>query len=347
MKSSSKLIRPSIASLSPYSCARDDYSGASEVFLDANENPWGKFNRYPDSSQKELKKLLELKTGIAFESIFIGNGSDEIIDLCFRIFCEPGKDKVMLFPPSYGMYQVYAGINNVGVINVPLLPDFSIDSKAVKKLIADPDLKLIIICSPNNPTGNVMDYNTICWICESFNGIVLLDEAYADFSATTLLPELSKYSRLIVSRTLSKARALAAARIGIAYASAEIISIFNKVKPPYNVSGLNQQAAIDSLMDDSEYNSRIKTIIEQRLWLEKKLSSLSMVKKVWPSDANFLFVEVEDANKLYVYLIKHGIIIRNRHAQIKNCIRITIGSPNENEKLLSVLIDYCKKKNDV
>lgn len=338
MKNAESLVRPCIASLTPYSCARDEFMGSADVFLDANENPWGELNRYPDPYQRELKKRWSERNGIPAENIFIGNGSDEIIDICFRVFCEPGKDKAMIFTPTYGMYEVSAGINNVSLIKVPLNSNFQIDRAAVQPHLADPLLKLIFICSPNNPTGNSMKTDDIQAICSEFKGVVVLDEAYADFStATSLLSRFSDFPRLIICRTFSKAYALAAARVGVACASADIIRYFNKVKPPYNVSRLNQEAAIQALSDEDGFLMRRNEILAERKKLEVLLPQLSIVRKVWPSDANFLLVEVEDATKVYEYLAERGIVTRNRSSLIPNCIRITTGTPEENEKLVSAL----------
>ena len=329
-------VRPNILKLKPYSSARDDFQGHEGIFLDANENPFGELNRYPDPHQKELKKKLGALKSVPVETIFIGNGSDEIIDLAFRIFCCPGKDKALTFSPTYGMYEVSAEINDVELIKVPLNTDFQIDFEAFEKQINDKDIKLIFVCSPNNPTGNSL-YN-IGQVLAKFDGIVLVDEAYIDFSMEQSCMEMiSRYPNLIVMQTFSKAWGLAAARVGIGYADAEIIHIFDKVKPPYNVSELNQKAALKALEDLAGFETRKKIILEQKAWLEKQLSGLKTVLKICPSDANFLLVEVTDANRIYTELVNRKVITRNRNSLVKNCIRITVGSPEENLKLIEAL----------
>lgn len=339
MKTLQELIRPNIQKLKPYSSARDEYKGSDGIFLDANENPFGDLNRYPDPYQKKLKsKLAQLKI-VSVDSIFIGNGSDEVIDLAFRIFCQPGKDKALTFSPTYGMYEVSAAINDVELIKVPLNADFQIDFDFTRTFLNDPLVKLIFICSPNNPTGNSI--NGIEEILKSFNGIVILDEAYVDFSERdSLLKRLNKFPNLIISHTFSKAWGLAAARVGLAYANPEIINWFNKIKPPYNVSELNQQVALTALEKKDEICKKIDLIKSEKIELEKKLSSLAIVKKVYPSDANFLLVEVSDADKIYAYLTEEKIVVRNRNSVVKNCLRITVGSPDENAKLLNALQNY-------
>ena len=329
-------VRPNILKLKPYSSARDDFQGHEGIFLDANENPFGELNRYPDPHQKELKKKLGALKSVPVETIFIGNGSDEIIDLTFRIFCCPGKDKALTFSPTYGMYEVSAEINDVELIKVPLNTDFQIDFEAFEKQINDKDIKLIFVCSPNNPTGNSL-YN-IEQVLAKFDGIVLVDEAYIDFSMEQSCREMiSRYPNLIVMQTFSKAWGLAAARVGIAYADAAIIGIFDKVKPPYNVSELNQKAALKALEDLEGFENRKKIILEQKAWLEKQLPGLKPVIKIYPSDANFLLVEVTDANRIYTELVNRKVITRNRNSLVKNCIRITVGSPEENLKLIEAL----------
>ena len=332
------IVRQNILELQPYSSARDEFSGQEGVFLDANENPFGKLNRYPDPYQKELKNKLAVQKGIAIDSIFIGNGSDEVIDLAFRIFCNPGVNKALTFKPTYGMYDVSAAINNVELIKLPLNIDFQIDLDTVKPYLSDATVKLIFICSPNNPTGNLIDLNTIEVILNNFNGIVIIDEAYIDFSnSDSLIKLIKKYNNIIVSQTFSKAWGLAAARIGSAYANKEIISLYNKVKPPYNVSELNQIAAIKALSNQKKFNTNLKIILEEKKLLREALKELDIVKKIYRSDANFILIEVNDANKIYTTLVNQQIIIRNRNNQVKNCIRITVGTPKENQKLINAL----------
>ncbi len=339
MKTLDKLIRTNIQKLKPYSSARDEYKGSDGIFLDANENPFGDLNRYPDPYQNELKtKLAELKS-VNTNSIFVGNGSDEVIDLAFRIFCEPGKDKALTFSPTYGMYEVSAAINDVELIKVPLNSEFQIDLNLTKRFLKDPLLKLIFICSPNNPTGNSI--NGIEEILKSFNGVVVVDEAYIDFSEKeSWLKRLNEFPNLIISQTFSKAWGLAAARVGLAYTNPELISWFNKVKPPYNVSELNQQEALKALEQKDETLKKINLIKSEKIELERNLDSLEIVKKVYPSDGNFLLVEVSDANKVYEYLTDEKIVVRNRNSVVKNCLRITVGAPEENVKMLNALQNY-------
>jgi len=327
------IVRKNILALKHYSSARDEFSGKDGVFLDANENPFGELNRYPDPYQRELKEKLSKIKSVPAENIFIGNGSDEVIDITFRTFCEPGKDKALTFSPTYGMYDVSAGINDVELIKVPLNESFQIDINGIEKYLSDKNLKLIFLCSPNNPTANII--NNIDVILSKFNGIVVVDEAYIDFSNSASWKEkISLYPNLIVSQTFSKAWGLAAARVGIAFADAKIIALFNKVKPPYNVSELNQQAALKALGNASEFEKRKQVILKEKELLINKLSSLPKVKKTYPSDANFLLIEVEDADKTYNDLVSKKIITRNRNSVVKNCIRITVGSPEENQKLI-------------
>jgi histidinol-phosphate aminotransferase len=331
-----KLVRKNILALQPYSSARDEYKGTDAIFLDANENPFGVLNRYPDPKQLELKKqLCEIKN-IDTENIFVGNGSDEVIDLAYRIFCEPGKDKALTFTPTYGMYDVSAGINDVELIKVPLTNDFQIDFDSTEKYMKDENLKLIFICSPNNPTGNNID--NIEKIIEKFNGIIFIDEAYIDFSnADSFFKKIAQYPNIIISQTFSKAWGLAAARVGTAYASKAIIDLYNKVKPPYNVSKLNQDEALKTLLAVDNFEKNKNIILEEREKLIGNLSALPIVKKVYPSDANFILVEVDDANKLYETLVAEKVITRNRNNVVKNCLRITVGSEEENERLIKTL----------
>jgi len=330
------IVRKNILSLKPYSSARNEFSGKEGVFLDANENPYGTHNRYPDPFQKELKLKLSENKSIAVENIFIGNGSDEVIDIAFRIFCNPGKDKALTFSPTYGMYEVSAEINDVELIKVPLTESFQIDLNVLENFLKDETLKLIFICSPNNPTGNILD--NIDLVLQKFNGIVIVDEAYIDFSKKdSFIKKLYQYPNLIVSQTFSKAWGLAAARVGTAYANAQIISLFNKVKSPYNVSELNQKAAYSALENYSEFEKRKAIIIEQKEWMEKQLKALAVVKKVFPSEANFILVETTDANGIYTKLVEQKVITRNRNSLVKNCIRITVGTPEENQKLINEL----------
>ena len=331
-----KIVRNNILNLKPYSSARDEYTGKDAVFLDANENPFGELNRYPDPHQTALKEKLSSIKSVKAENIFIGNGSDEVIDIAYRTFCEPGKDKALTFSPTYGMYDVSAAINNIELIKIPLTKDFQIDFELLSKYIEDENLKLIFICSPNNPSGNIL--NNIEDILKRFKGIVFVDEAYIDFSKTdSYLSKLSSYPNIIISQTFSKARGLAAVRVGTAFASKEIINLYNKVKPPYNVSKLNQEAALQSLEDQQQFEQNKQNILTQRSFLQKELEKIILVKKIYPTDANFMLVEVEDADKIYSALVNQKVITRNRNAVVKNCIRITVGSEAENEKLIFAL----------
>ena len=337
-----KLVRQNIISLKPYSSARDEFSGEAGVFLDANENPFGDLNRYPDPHQQTLKDKLKDIKKLTSKQVFIGNGSDEVIDLLLRIFCNPSIDKIVVCPPTYGMYEVAANINDVMVLSVPLTQDFQLDTEALQQVISQSEpntLKLIFLCTPNNPTGNSID--NIEWVLTNFNGIVVVDEAYIDFSErTSFIEKLALYPNLVVVQTFSKAWGLAAARIGIAYASETIIALMQKVKPPYNVSSLNQEAALKALDNEHVIVHQKAHILEQRTYLETSLSQLPIVKKVFPSDANFILIEVEDADKLYEHLVIKNIVVRNRNTIIKNCLRITIGTIVENQYLIEVLKRY-------
>lgn len=337
-----KLVRANIIALKPYSSARDEFNGEAGIFLDANENPFGDFNRYPDPHQQTLKdKLKDLKQ-VSSKQIFIGNGSDEVIDLLIRIFCNPSLDKVIVCPPTYGMYEVAANINDIVVLSVPLTHAFQLDIEALQNVISQSavnTIKIIFLCSPNNPTGNSID--NIDWVLMHFNGIVVVDEAYIDFSErSSFIEKLALYPNLVVVQTFSKAWGLAAARIGVAYASEAVIALMQKIKPPYNVSSLNQEAALKAIENEHVVAHQKAHLIEQRIYLESSLSQLSLVKRVYPSDANFILIEVEDADLLYAYLVQKKIIVRNRNAVVNNCLRITIGTFVENKYVIEVLKRY-------
>ena len=332
------LVRKNILNLQPYSSARDEFEGENGIFLDANENPFGELNRYPDPYQLKIKQKLSELNQISTENIFLGNGSDEVIDLAFRIFCEPKKDKVLTFSPTYGMYEVSANINDVELINLELNKDFQIDLENLKPYLNDENLKIIFICSPNNPTGNSI--KNIKYILENFNGIVFIDEAYIDFSPEeSFRNQIKNYPNIIVSQTFSKAWGMASVRVGIAYASEEIIKFYNKVKPPYNISQLNQDAILNTLNDEkiNQVSENIKIILEEKKSLIQNLKKLNLVKTIFPSDANFVLIEVDNANSVYQELVNQNVIIRNRNSVIKNCLRITVGSPEENQKLIETL----------
>jgi histidinol-phosphate aminotransferase len=330
-----QLVRPNIWALKPYSSARDEFTGDKGIFLDANENPFGKKNRYPDPHQRMLKRALSERNHIPVENIFIGNGSDEVIDLVYRIFCEPARDRVILCPPTYGMYEVSANINNVEVIHVPLTDDFELN---IDEILSH-DARCLFVCSPNNPSGNRL--RNVERLLEEFRGIVVVDEAYIDFcDDRSFREQLSQYPNLIVMQTFSKAWALASARVGVAYASADIIGLMDRTKPPYNVSAFNQEEALKALSRPEKHQYRLDLILQERVLLEKELTQLSLVHRVFPSDANFLLVEVTDANAIYNYLVTKKVITRNRSSVVRNCLRITVGTPAENRILLKELQDY-------
>ncbi len=338
MNNIKNLVRPSIAALKGYSSARDEFTGMEGIFLDANENPFGNLNRYPDPYQRQLKKEISQIKNVSEKNLFIGNGSDEIIDITFRVFCEPQKDKAVILTPTYGMYEVSAAINNVELVKVPLTNSFDIDFEATKNAIADTDVKLLILCSPNNPTGNLLDSGLMEQLIKDFNGIVLIDEAYIDFSdAISCNQWLSKFENIVVMQTLSKAYGLASARVGIGYASEEIIEYYNKVKPPYNVSGLNQAAAITALKDTETYLSQKEIIISERHKLSAALDKNPLVFKQYPSVTNFILATVTDAKVIYNALTAQQIIVRNRSQQINNCLRFSVGTPEENAQLINAL----------
>lgn len=333
-----KLVRKNVLNLTPYSSARDEFSGTTGIFLDANENPYGILNRYPDPYQRKLKSRISEVKGIGEEKIFLGNGSDEIIDLSLRIFCNPGVDKILTFTPTYGMYEVSAAINDLTVIRIPLNDDFQIDVKKVRKYFPDLNLKIIFICSPNNPTSNSMNPVDVEKLLSEFNGILIIDEAYIDFSEKpSFLQLLNRYPNLIVMQTFSKAFGLAAARVGMAFSGEAIIRLFNKMKPPYNISTINQQAALKKLERLTEYKKQVSSIINERKRLVSLLEKLKIVERVFPSDANFILIKVKDANRTYNTLVHNNIIVRNRNSIIDNCLRITVGKKSENNKMINAL----------
>ena len=360
------LIRENIKNLKPYSSARHEFTGKASVFLDANENAFGSplpsafgvpeqsernersslgvrsYNRYPDPLQWQLKFQLARIKGVPAENIFIGNGSDEVIDLAYRIFCDPQKDNVIICPPTYGMYQVSANINDVAIKKINLTTDFQLDVEGILNA-TDSNTKLLFICSPNNPTGNNMNRGDVEMLLNNFRGIIIIDEAYINYSKQkTFIQELTEYPNLIVMQTLSKAWGLAALRLGLCFASMDIIDIFNRVKPPYNINEASQQLALEALQNTQLVNDWIKSVVHQKEALVNGLHKLAFVKTIYPTDANFLLVKVTDADGLYQYLANNEIVVRNRTKEIlcDNCLRITIGTPAENEKLLSTLKKY-------
>jgi histidinol-phosphate aminotransferase len=332
------LVRENVRNLIPYSSARDDFKGKEGIFMDANENPYGSLNRYPDPYQKDLKTEVSRIKKIPVENIFFGNGSDEIIDLCFRIFCKPGIDRALTFSPTYGMYEVSAAVNDIRMIKIPLDKKFRIDFNALEPFLQDSRLRLIFICTPNNPTGNTMQPDIVERIISEFKGIVIVDEAYNDFSNhPSLIHKLDGYPNLIVMQTFSKAFGLAAARVGMAFASPSLLKYFNKMKPPYNISTINQKAAIKKLMNPNTSANQIRKIKAERERLFSELKKLSFTEEVFPSDSNFILIRVKDAGSIYNYLVEKGIIVRNRSTVVDNCLRITIGKKSENDKLLESL----------
>lgn len=332
------LVRPSIRKLKPYSSARHEYSGRAEVYLDANENPYPTgYNRYPDPLQLDLKNKISSIKKVNLDQIFLGNGSDEPIDLLFRIFCQPIEDHVLILPPTYGMYEVAAQIHDTPIIPIPLNDEFQPDyDKIMEK--ASPHAKILFLCSPNNPTGNLLNPLTVERLIQSFPGIVVVDEAYIDFaSSPSYTAKIREYPNLVVLQTLSKAWGLAGLRLGMAFAHPSIINYMNRVKAPYNLSSLTQSTVIDMLNQSPA--PHIESIIAEREYLENKLMSFSFVKKIFPSHANFLLVQCTDANGLYHYLLSQGIVIRNRSSVpgCSNCVRITVGTKEENQSLLNAL----------
>ena len=338
------ILRENIKNLVPYSSARDEFKGEASVFLDANENSFGSpldtnYNRYPDPLQSKVKhRLAEIK-GVPTQNIFLGNGSDEAIDLLFRAFCRPGIDNVILVPPTYGMYEVSANINDIEVEKVPLLPDYQLNLEGIAEAI-DENTKLIFICSPNNPTGNSIDRDAIQTILTNFSGLVIVDEAYINFSKQkTFIQELTEFSNLVVLQTLSKAWGLAGLRVGMAFASEEIIEVLNKVKPPYNINQASQQLALDALQNIEQVNDWIRQTISERTNLVEQLTELDFVISIFPSDANFLLVKTTDPKSIYQFLVDKGIIVRDRSkVQLcEGCLRITVGTPQENNLLITNL----------
>jgi histidinol-phosphate aminotransferase len=345
-----KIVRKNILALKPYTSARDEFTGTAQVYLDANENSFGSpttklYNRYPDPYCTAVKEKLSSIKGVPTENIFVGNGSDEAIDILYRMVCEPGVDNVILCSPTYGMYTVSAHINNVAVIDVPLTPDFQLDLEKVETAI-NANTKIIWICSPNNPTGNSITKDDIEIILNNFDGLVVVDEAYINYSRSkTCIQELTMYPNLVVLQTMSKAWGLAALRVGMAYASEAVINIMNNVKPPYNVNEASQSLALQALENINITNERIKQTVTLRTDLSKALVALPVVSKVYPSDANFLLVKINEAfnaTLIYDYLCGLGIVVRNRATvlNIENCLRITVGTQKENDILMAALTNY-------
>ena len=338
------LVRPNIWALKPYSSARDEYSGKeAHTFLDANESPYNNpYNRYPDPLQRELKQQIAVIKDVRPDQIFLGNGSDEAIDLVFRVFCTPGRDNIVTIEPSYGMYEVCADINNVECRKVQLNEQFDIEADRILE-VCNEYTKAIFLCSPNNPTGNTLNADEIRKIVEGFEGIVVIDEAYSEFSSQPIWrPEIDKYPNLIVLNTLSKAWASAGIRLGMAFAQSDIIALFNKVKYPYNVNSLTQRQAKEILGRRPDVEDWVKLTVKERLSLMYAVNELDICLQIFPTEANFFLARFVDANRIYDYLVSQGVIVRNR-SRVKlcnDCLRITIGSPQENTTLLSALRRY-------
>ncbi len=345
------LTRENIKRLVPYSSARDEFSGDAKVFLDANENSLGSpllkwYNRYPDPHQVKLKTAISAVKSVEVSKIFLGNGSDECIDLLYRCFCNPGKDNVIICPPTYGMYEVSANVNDVEVRRAPLLDSFQLDLVHMENL-ADENTKLIWICSPNNPTGNAMDRADIEAVLNNFNGIVVVDEAYINFSRhKSFIADLDDYPNLVVMQTFSKAWGMAGLRLGMAFASPAIIDILNRVKPPYNINQSTQDLAMKALEEVGQVNDMIKELVQMRVALKEVFEKIPFIEKVFPSDSNFLLVRMKQAKEVYDYLLTRGIVVRDR-SNVKlcdNCLRITVGTEEENTALVDALCDWQVEK---
>jgi histidinol-phosphate aminotransferase len=342
-----KLIRENIRDLKPYSSARSEYSGEAKVFLDANENSFGSpltkwYNRYPDPMQWELKKKIGAVKNIAAENILLGNGSDECIDLLIRAFCHPRHDEIIICPPTYGMYEVYARINDVGVKEVPLLPNYQLDMEGLEAAI-EANTKLIFFCSPNNPTGNSLDRDDIEIVLNNFDGLVVVDEAYINYSRQrSFLAALKDYPNLVVMQTFSKAWGLAALRLGMNFGSVELIEVLNKIKPPYNINQATQELAMQALDGLEDVNAMIRETVTEREVLARSLQQLPLVQHVYPSDANFLLAKMAGATDIYNYLKTRGIIVRNRSQVLlcEDCLRITVGTPEQDRQLIDALKNY-------
>ncbi|MBC6989958.1 histidinol-phosphate transaminase [Hymenobacter sp. BT491] len=342
------LVRPNIRAMKPYSSARDEFQGEARVMLDANENSLGsagpsQFNRYPDPLQREVKQALAPLKGVAADQIFLGNGSDEAIDLLVRLTCVPGHDHILILPPTYGMYEVAANLNDVGIERIALTADFQISQESVNHILAS-EAKLVFLCSPNNPTGNLLHADAVEQILRGFRGLVIVDEAYADFAdAPSWTTRLAEFPNLVVLQTFSKAWGLAGLRLGMAFASPEIIGYLNKIKPPYNVSEVTQRHALQALQAAAHFEELRHTLLRGRAWLAERLPAVPIVEHVFPSDANFLLTRFKpDATAVYNYLLGKGIVVRNRTTQpgCAGTLRLTVGTPEENEQLLEALQEY-------
>jgi histidinol-phosphate aminotransferase len=338
-------VRSCIKDMKPYSSARSEFKGSASVFLDANENPFDdlmEYNRYPDAYQQKLKDALSKVKNILSSQIFLGNGSDEIIDIIIRTYCDPGEDSILTFIPGFGMYKVAASINNVHCYEIPLDDEFHLDIDGLISAVSE-DVKVIFLCTPNNPTGNSINEDDLLKICESTDTLVVIDEAYIDFSEhRSMVQHISHVPNLLVLQTFSKALGGAGIRIGMAFANEDILYFMNKIKMPYNISSLNQKEAIKVLKNESVYSQMKSLIQSEKKGMDQRLKTYPFIRKVYPSDANFFLIKVDDAMDLYQYLIKDKVIVRNRSNQFgcKNCLRITIGSKRQNELLYHALDNY-------
>jgi len=342
-----KLVRPNVKALTPYSSARDEFKGEASVFLDANENSLGSplvkwYNRYPDPLQWKVKEKLATIKAVKPEQIFIGNGSDECIDLLYRAFCNPGKDNIIICPPTYGMYEVSANINDVEIRKAPLLDDYQLNLAHIEQLV-DENTKIIWLCSPNNPSGNSLNLHDMEMVLNNFEGLVVIDEAYINFARqASALKWLDEYPNLVVMQTLSKAWGLAGLRLGMMFASVEIIQVTNRIKPPYNIGQHTQELVAQALDEVGQVNDMIRALVDMREALAEVLEQMAIVKRVYPSDANFLLVQVDHARGIYDYLLTKGIVVRDRSKVIlcDDCLRITVGTEAENTRLVDALADY-------
>ncbi len=340
------LLRPNIRRLRPYASARHEFAGEARIFLDANENPFGKgLNRYPDPLATPLRRRVAAQKGVRPEEVFLGNGSDEAIDLLLRLFCTPQRDAIVVLPPTYGMYEVSAAIADVEVVRIPLLPGFRLDADRILAQ-AGPATRLLFVCRPNNPTGTLFAERPLRRLLEDFPGIVVVDEAYIDFCAeASVLPWIATYPRLVVLQTLSKAWGLAGIRVGMAFAQAPLIAWMNAVKPPYNLSQLAQNAALEALAQPERMQQHVQLLLRERSRLAQRLAGLPFVREVFPSEANFLLVRVHAAREVYQFLAENGIVVRDRSRQplCDECLRITVGTPEENDALFDALTQYANR----
>lgn len=338
MNTIKELVRKNIQQLIPYSSAREECYMENGILLDANEHPYGPYNRYPDPQQRKLKEAIARYKNIAPEQIFLGNGSDEAIDIAVRVFCEPGRDKILYCPPTFGVISVVAAINHIIPVIVPTTTNFQLNMELLPALLKEEHLKMFYLCTPNNPTANLLHEKDVLYVLEHFKGIVLIDEAYMEFSRSKSYTRLlQQYPRLVVLQTFSKAWGMAGIRVGMAIAAPEIVHYFNNVKMPYNISEANQEIALQRLQEPGAFEAGRKAILREKEILKQGLAGCAVVKKIYPSDANFFLVEVTDAAAVYQQLIAQNIIVRNQHKAVNNCLRITTGTPEENRALVAAL----------